>query len=159
MMSRISVPTTANLMFHTSIYRGQKDKTIKSAATSIGKSLDGICWIFPIQCSQQGCVLLCWLSVCRATNYINHLQKICEDIFVMMQLLDTTAKLLSFYSYTLFQTPFHVLLLCWGEICPEQFLQLRLNTNHVQFLLPAALEALHTCSQSPRQSIYYCSEI
>lgn len=96
-----------------------------------------------------------WLSRCRVTNYINHPPEICEDVFVMMQLLATMATANSFYSNALFQTQFHVLLLCRGEICLEQFLQLRLNKTHVQFLPPAALETTHTCSRSSRQSIHF----
>lgn len=103
--------------------------------------------------------LLRWLSQCRVTNYTKHPPEICEDVFVMMQLLTTTARANSFYSNALFQTQFHVLLLCCREICLEQFLQLRLNKNHVQFLPPAALETTHTCSRSSRQSIHFCSEI
>lgn len=39
--------------------------------------------------------LLCRLSRCRVTNYINHPQEICEDVFVMMQLLATKARVQS----------------------------------------------------------------
>lgn len=102
---------------------------------------------------------LCWLSRCRVTNYINHPREICEDVFVMMQLISTMAWAHSFYSNAVFQTLFHVLLCCCKEICLESFLQLMLKKKHVQFLPPAALEATHTCSQSSRQFIHFCSEI
>lgn len=114
---------------------------------------------YRIQYSEQIYTLLCRPSWCLVTNYINHPQEICEDVFVMIQLPATMSRAHSFYFSALFQTLFHVLLLCSGEICLKVFLQFRLNKNHVQFLPPAALEATHTCSQSCRQSIHFCSEI
>lgn len=102
------------------------------------------------------CIPPCWLSQCWVTNYINHPQEICEDVFVMMQLHHRTHTL---FKNALFQRVFHVLSLCWGEICLKQFLQLGLSKNHVQFLPPAALEATHTCRQSSRQSIQRCSDL
>lgn len=104
---------------------------IKSVATSVGKSSAIVCWTRGFYQynthSMEIYTLLCWISRCRVTNYINRPQEICEDAFVMMQLLATMARAHSFYSDALFQTLFHVLSLCCGEICLEQFLQLRLN--------------------------------
>lgn len=126
---------------------------------SVGKSSAIVCWTRGFHWhntpSMEIHTLLRWLSRCRVTNYINHPPEICEDVFVMMQLLATMATANSFYSNALLQTQFHVLLLCRGEICLEQFLQLRLNKNHVQFLPPAALETTHTCSRRSRQSIHF----
>lgn len=90
---------------------------------------------------------------CRVTYYINHPQEICENVFLMMQLLATMARAPCFYSENaLFQTPFHVLPLCCGEICLEQFLRLGLNKRETCPISSTSCTRSYTHLQSKLQA-------
>lgn len=99
----------------------------------------------------------CARSPCWVTNYINHPQEICEDVFATMQLhrhgrctlsiqhpsipRDTPCISFAGSNRTFAADRFYYL-------CSRRRGRRRKKTLHVQFLPPAALEASHTCSQS-----------
>ncbi|KAM3613238.1 uncharacterized protein V6R79_022823, partial [Siganus canaliculatus] len=62
----------------------------------------------------QHTVHCCADSQCRVTNYINHPQEICEDAFVMMQLLATVARD-ALSSQTLYSRLYFMFSLCVVE--------------------------------------------
>lgn len=93
-------------------------------------------------------------SLCWVTNYINHPQEICEDVFATMQLHRRGRCTLSIQHPSIQRdTPCILFAGSNRTFAADCLYNLCLNRKRkknlcVQFLPPAALEASHTCSQS-----------